>query len=84
MQRLPDNRVLAVQSEEAYTELVVQIDVLSNKLKKIMNEDVVKLNQLIDEKTLPVIGLKKDKKSKTKRASFEALFLCNFFNPFFH
>ena len=28
--------------------------------KKIMNEDVARLNQLIHEKTLPVIGVKKE------------------------
>ena len=53
---------LSHQSKEAYAELVVQIDEQLNKLKKIMNEDVVKLNQLIHEKTLPVIGLKKEEK----------------------
>lgn len=52
------------QSKEAYTELAVQIDEQLNRLKKIMNEDVVKLNQLIHEKTLPVIGLKKEEKDK--------------------
>jgi hypothetical protein len=51
---------LSQQSKDAYAELVVQIDEQLNKLKKIMNEDVVKLNQLIHEKTLPVIGLKKE------------------------
>ena len=51
---------LSKQSKDAYAELVVQIDEQLNKLKKIMGEDVVKLNQLIHEKTLPVIGLKKE------------------------
>jgi len=55
---------LSRQSKEAYTELAVQIDEQLSKLKKIMNEDVVKLNQLIHEKTLPVIGPKKDEKDK--------------------
>jgi hypothetical protein len=49
------------QSKEAYAELVLQIDVQLNKLKKIMTEDVGKLNQLIHEKSLPVIGVKKEK-----------------------
>jgi photosystem II stability/assembly factor-like uncharacterized protein len=49
------------QSKEAYAELVLQIDVQLNKLKKIMTEDVAKLNQLIHEKSLPVIGVKKEK-----------------------
>lgn len=53
---------LSRQSKEAYAEQVVLIDEQLNKLKKIMNEDVVKLNQLIHEKTLPVIGIKKEVK----------------------
>jgi photosystem II stability/assembly factor-like uncharacterized protein len=48
------------QSKEAYAELVVLIDEQLSKLKKIMSEDVAKLNQLIHEKTLPVIGVKKE------------------------
>ena len=52
------------QSKEAYAELVVQIDEQLNKLKKIISEDVLKLNQLIHEKTLPVIGVKKEDKEK--------------------
>jgi hypothetical protein len=51
---------LSKQSKDAYTELVVPIDEQLNKLKKIMSEDVAKLNQLIHEKTLPVIGVKKE------------------------
>jgi photosystem II stability/assembly factor-like uncharacterized protein len=51
---------LSQQSKDAYAELVVPIDEQLNKLKKIMNEDVAKLNQLIHEKTLPVIGVKKE------------------------
>jgi hypothetical protein len=49
------------QAKEAYAELALLADVQLEKLKKIMNEDVVKLNKLIHEKTLPVIGLKKEK-----------------------
>ncbi|MGQ0740392.1 MAG: WD40/YVTN/BNR-like repeat-containing protein [Bacteroidota bacterium] len=48
------------QAKEAYAELAGQIDTQLGKLKKILNEDVGKLNQLIHEKTLPVIGLKKE------------------------
>lgn len=48
------------QAKDAYTDLVVKIDEQLNKLKKIMSDDVVKLNQLIHEKTLPVIGVKKE------------------------
>ena len=51
---------LSKQSKDAYAELVIPIDEQLNKLKKIMSEDVVKLNQLIHEKTLPVIGVKKE------------------------
>jgi photosystem II stability/assembly factor-like uncharacterized protein len=54
------NSGLSSQSKAAYAELVPLIDEQLNKLKKIMNEDVAKLNQLIHEKTLPVIGVKKD------------------------
>lgn len=53
---------LSRQAKEAYAELVVQIDEQLNRLKKIMSEDVSKLNQLIHEKTLPVIGVKKEDK----------------------
>lgn len=48
------------QAKEAYAELAGLIDVQLNKLKKIMTDDVGKLNQLIHAKTLPVIGVKKD------------------------
>ena len=53
---------LSRQSKEAYAELVVKIDEQLNKLNKIMNEDVARLNQMIHEKLLPVIGLKKEEK----------------------
>ena len=49
---------LSQQSKDAYAKLVPLIDEQLNKLKKIMSEDVGKLNQLIHEKTLPVIGVK--------------------------
>ena len=52
---------LSKQSKDAYAELVVQIDEQLNKLKKIMNKEVARLNQLIHEKSLPVIGIKKEK-----------------------
>jgi len=51
---------LSKQAKDAYAELVVQIDEQLNTLKKIMTEDVAKLNLLIHEKTLPVIGVKKE------------------------
>ena len=51
---------LSRQSKDAYAELVIQIDEQLNKLKKIMSDDVAKLNQMIREKSLPLIGVKKD------------------------
>ncbi len=54
------NSGLSKQAKDAYNELAVQIDEQLNKLKKIMSDDVVKLNQLIHEKVLPVIGVKKE------------------------
>ena len=51
---------LSKQTKDAYAELVPLIDEQLNKFKKIMSEDVSKLNQLIHEKTLPVIGVKKE------------------------
>jgi len=53
---------LSRQSKDAYAELVVLIDEQLNKLKKIMSEDVAKLNRMIHEKTLPVIGVKTETK----------------------
>ena len=50
------------QAKEAYTDLASLIDVQLNKLKAIISEDVKKLNQMIHEKTVPVIGLKKEEK----------------------
>ncbi len=50
------------QAKAAYAELSVLIDAQLNKLKNIMSEDVSKLNQLIHEKTLPVIGVKTENK----------------------
>ncbi|MBS1621170.1 MAG: glycosyl hydrolase [Bacteroidetes bacterium] len=51
---------LSQQAKDAYTELEPLINVQLNKLKKIMSDDVSKLNQMIHEKSLPVIGVKKD------------------------
>jgi photosystem II stability/assembly factor-like uncharacterized protein len=51
---------LSKQAKDAYAELVPLIDDQLNRLKKIMSEDVAKLNQLIHDKTLPVIGVKKE------------------------
>lgn len=46
------------QSKEVFAELSKQADEQLNKLKKIVAEDVPKFNQLIREKSLPVIGVK--------------------------
>lgn len=48
------------QVKEAYNELAVLIDAQLNRLKKIMEVDIGRLNQMIHEKTLPVIGVKKE------------------------
>ncbi|HQZ50869.1 MAG TPA: hypothetical protein PLF17_10105 [Chitinophagaceae bacterium] len=52
----------SAQAKAAYAELSVLIDVQLTKLKKIMSDDVSKLNQMIHEKTLPVIGVKSESK----------------------
>jgi len=54
------NAAPSKQVKEAYAELAALIDDQLNKLKTIMKDDVTKLNQLIHEKTLPVIGVKKE------------------------
>jgi photosystem II stability/assembly factor-like uncharacterized protein len=54
------NAAPSKQSKEAYAELAGLIDAQLGILKKITTEEVGKLNRLIHEKTLPVIGLKKD------------------------
>lgn len=54
------NNGLTKQAKDAYAELAPQIDEQLNKLKKIMTEEVGKLNQLIHDKSLPVIGVKKE------------------------
>jgi photosystem II stability/assembly factor-like uncharacterized protein len=48
------------QVREAYSDLANQADAALTKLKKIMDQDVPALNELIRQKTLPVIGLKKE------------------------
>ncbi len=50
----------AKQVKEAFAELGAQADEQLNKLKKILNEDVVQLNKMIREKELMIIGVKKD------------------------
>ncbi|MBL0233373.1 MAG: glycosyl hydrolase [Chitinophagaceae bacterium] len=45
------------QVKEVYQELATQCDVQINAMKKIQEDDLVKFNQLIREKALPVIGI---------------------------
>ena len=54
------NAAPAKQVKDAFAELGAQTDVQLNALKKLLDDDVVKLNALIREKALPVIGLKKE------------------------
>ena len=54
------NAAPAKQVKDAYAELSAQADMQLNALKKIMGDDLVKLNALIREKALQVIGLKKE------------------------
>jgi hypothetical protein len=55
------NAAPSKQVKEAYAELATLIDGQLGKLQKIITGDLVKLNQLIHEKTVPVIGVKKEK-----------------------
>lgn len=50
----------ARQVKDAYAELSAQADVQLMKLKKIMEVDIPQFNDLIRQKTLPLIGLKKE------------------------
>ncbi len=54
------NGALPKQVKEAYQVISGLIDDQLNRLKNIMETDVTKLNQLIREKKLPVVGLKKE------------------------
>jgi hypothetical protein len=58
------NGALSKQSKEAYTAIGGLIDEQLGKLKNILETDIVNLNKMIREKSLPVIGLKIDKKEK--------------------
>ena len=48
------------QVRDAYADLSAQADAELNKLKTVFDVDVPRLNQLIREKQLPVIGVKKE------------------------
>lgn len=54
------NYAPTAQVKEAYIYLSAQADIQLNILKTIFNTDVLRLNQLIREKQLPVIGIKKE------------------------
>ena len=54
------NSAPARQVKEAYSELSAQADIHLNNLKRIISDDLVKLNQLIRDKQLPLIGVKKE------------------------
>ena len=54
------NSAPARQVRDAYAELSGQADLQLNKLKKIMSEDLSAFNQLIRDKALPLIGVKKE------------------------
>src|SRR5436853_179298 len=48
------------QAKDAYSFLIAKVDAELNKLKSVINADLPKLNQLIRDKNLPLIGLKKE------------------------
>ena len=54
------NTAPSKQVKEAYADIAAQCDAALAKLKKIFDEDVPALNEMIRQKTLPVIGVKKD------------------------
>jgi hypothetical protein len=54
------NMAPSKQSKEVYTDLAAQVDTELGKLSRLKNNEVQQLNQLIREKSLPVIGVKKD------------------------
>ena len=53
------NMAPSKQVKDVYAALAAQCDEQLEKLKTIMNDDIVKFNQLIREKALPVIGVGK-------------------------
>jgi hypothetical protein len=50
------------QVRDVYTSLASQVDKELEKFKKVQEEDIARLNQMIREKSLPSIGLKKETK----------------------
>ncbi len=57
------NAAPSKQAKEAFAELTVLTDVQLDKLKKVMDEDLKKLNQLIHEVKLPVVMPKREESS---------------------
>lgn len=58
------NMAPSKQVKDVFADLAKQCDEQLAKLKKIKETDIEKLNQLIREKAVPVIGLKKEEKGK--------------------
>jgi hypothetical protein len=54
------NMAPSKQAKEAYAEIASQCDAALTKLKKVFDQDVPALNDMIRQKTLPVIGVKKE------------------------
>ncbi len=54
------NAAPAKQVKETFAELGGQVDIQLNKLKSIIEVDVLKLNDMIRQKALPIIGEKKE------------------------
>jgi len=54
------NMAPSKQVKEAYADIAAQSDMALAKLKKVFDRDVPALNDMIRQKTLPVIGVKKD------------------------
>jgi photosystem II stability/assembly factor-like uncharacterized protein len=52
------------QVKEVYEDIAGKCDIELNKLKKIMNEDLPKLNKAIHDKQLPVIGVQSNEKKE--------------------
>ena len=57
------NAAPSKQAREAFAELTVLTDAQLDKLKKVMDEDLKKLNQLIHEVKLPVVMPKREESS---------------------
>ena len=56
------NMAPSIQVKETYADIASQCDAALAKLKKIFDQDVPALNEMIRQKTLPVIGVKKETK----------------------